>query len=207
MLVFIDESGDAGFKLDRGSSSHFVIACVIFDDHLDAEETALKIKRFRRSLGRRDDHEFKFNKSSKEVRLGFFTAVEECRFRVRAVVVDKSRVSSGHLKRDKASFHNYFIKSVIEQSSGTIQNARIRIDGRGDREYKRTAGSYFRRQLNGAGDVVVDVKFVDSSSDALIQLADMVAGAIRRDESNEKRDSADYVSAFRKKIQDIWRFK
>ena len=29
MLVFIDDSGDPGFKLDRGSTPVFVIACVI----------------------------------------------------------------------------------------------------------------------------------------------------------------------------------
>lgn len=37
MLVFLDDSGDPGFKLDRGSSAFFVIACVIFEDKLDAE--------------------------------------------------------------------------------------------------------------------------------------------------------------------------
>ena len=45
MLIFLDESGDAGFKFGQGSSSHFVIALVIFDSPLDAEETALHIKR------------------------------------------------------------------------------------------------------------------------------------------------------------------
>ncbi len=207
MLVFIDESGDPGFKLLRGSSSHFVIACVIFDDNLDAEETALKIKRYRRELGRRDDHEFKFNKSSKAVRVGFFRAVADCRFRVRAVVVNKALIESRHLKRDKASFHNYFIKCVLEQADDTIKDARVRIDGHGDRDYKRLAGAYFRRHLNHADNVVKNVKFVDSSSDSLIQLADMVAGAIRRNESSEKDDAAEYFEALRKKVQDIWRFK
>ena len=32
MLVFIDESGDAGFKLDRGSTNVFAVAMVVFDD-------------------------------------------------------------------------------------------------------------------------------------------------------------------------------
>lgn len=39
MLIFIDDSGDPGFKLDKGSSKVFVIACVIFDDGLEAEKT------------------------------------------------------------------------------------------------------------------------------------------------------------------------
>ncbi len=38
MLVFIDDSGDAGFKLGKGSSEFFVISAVIFDDNLEAEK-------------------------------------------------------------------------------------------------------------------------------------------------------------------------
>ncbi len=38
-LIFIDDSGDPGFKLKRGSSQLFVIACVIFDNPISAEYT------------------------------------------------------------------------------------------------------------------------------------------------------------------------
>jgi hypothetical protein len=33
MLCFIDESGDPGLKLGAGSSPHFVVALVVFNDH------------------------------------------------------------------------------------------------------------------------------------------------------------------------------
>ena len=38
MLVFIDDSGDAGFKLGKGSTDFFVIAMVIFDDELTGSQ-------------------------------------------------------------------------------------------------------------------------------------------------------------------------
>lgn len=44
MLVFIDDSGDPGFKTEKGSSKIFVIAMVIFKDNLEAEKTSLSIK-------------------------------------------------------------------------------------------------------------------------------------------------------------------
>ena len=47
MLVFIDDSGDPGFKLAKGSSAIFVISCVIFDDELEAEKTSVAIKEVR----------------------------------------------------------------------------------------------------------------------------------------------------------------
>jgi hypothetical protein len=59
VIIFIDESGDAGFKLDKGSTATFVIAMVIFDDELDAEETALNIKKYRRKINKKDNYEFK----------------------------------------------------------------------------------------------------------------------------------------------------
>lgn len=61
MLVFIDDSGDPG--LGTQSSPVFVIALVIFDDNLVAEETALAIKKLRREFRFPDDVEFKFHKS------------------------------------------------------------------------------------------------------------------------------------------------
>jgi hypothetical protein len=47
---FYYDSGDPGFKLQKGSSSVFVIVLVIFDDNLIAEETALALKNFGGSL-------------------------------------------------------------------------------------------------------------------------------------------------------------
>lgn len=207
MLVFIDDSGDAGFKLDKGSSNHFVIACVIFDDNLDAEETALKIKRLRRSLNWRDDHEFKFNKTNKQIRLAFLNEVNACKFRVRAIVADKSLIRSPELRRNKTKFYNYMIKEVLSKSEGSIMNASIRLDGHEDRSYKQAASTYFRQQANPRGSVIKDMKFVNSKNDNLIQLADVVAGAILRTTQSGKSDSNDYLKVITSRIEDIWHFK
>ena len=63
MLVFIDDSGDPGFKFERGSSRYFIVLILIFNDELEAEKTAVAIKELRRNLGFPDDAEFKFSKS------------------------------------------------------------------------------------------------------------------------------------------------
>ena len=207
MLVFIDDAGDAGFKLEKGSSKHFVIACVIFDDNLDAEETALKIKRLRRSLKWRDDHEFKFNKASKLVRLTFLSEIKSCNFRVRAIVADKEVIRSPELRTNNTKFYNYMIKEVLSKSDGSIKNGSIRLDGHEDRAYKKAATTYFRQQANPRGSVINDMKFVNSKNDNLIQLADMVAGSILRSTQSNKTDKDEYLKVIKKRIEDIWCFK
>ena len=67
MIVFLDESGDAGFKLGQGSSTYFVIALVIFDSFDDAEATAKVIQGLRGSLKLHSHFEFKFNKMSDQL--------------------------------------------------------------------------------------------------------------------------------------------
>ena len=207
MLVFIDDAGDAGFKLEKGSSKHFVIACVIFDDNLDAEETALKIKRLRRSLKWRDDHEFKFNKASKLVRLTFLSEIKSCNFRVRAIVADKEVIRSPELRTNNTKFYNYMIKEVLSKSDGSIKNGSIRLDGHEDRAYKKAATTYFRQQANPRGSVINDMKFVNSKNDNLIQLAYMVAGSILRSTQSNKTDKDEYLKVIKKRIEDIWCFK
>ncbi len=75
MLVFIDDSGDPGFKLDRGSSLFFVIAMVIFDDDLEVEKIAVAMKQLKRDLGFSEDTEFRFFKTKRENRIKFLNTI------------------------------------------------------------------------------------------------------------------------------------
>lgn len=43
MLVFVDESGDPGMKLEGGSTPYFTVALVIFEDHEEATACDLRI--------------------------------------------------------------------------------------------------------------------------------------------------------------------
>jgi len=206
-LVFIDDSGDPGFKLDRGSSSHFVIAYVIFSDPLDAEEAALTMKKFRRDLDWRQDREFKFNKTKKTIVKNLLNAVCSSSFSVRAICIDKSIVRSHELKNKQDSFYNYAIKEVLSKST-QLNNATVRLDGHSGREYKKSAITYLRREVNTNSRKIKKVKFVDSKTDNLIQLADLVAGSILRSTQEHKSDRSEYLDILTQKgrIDDVWYF-
>lgn len=207
-LVFIDDSGDPGFKLDRGSSKHFVIACIIFNDPLDAEEAALLIKKYRRGLGWRQDREFKFNKTKKSFVKELLAVVCTSTFTIRAICIDKSQVYSHELKNKQDSFYNYAIKEVLAKSQN-LNKASIRLDGHSGREYKKSAITYLRREVNTHSPKIGKVKFVDSKTDNLIQLADLVAGSVLRSTQPDKTDGNDYLDILKKhnKIDDIRYFK
>lgn len=208
MIVFIDDSGDPGFKLEKGSSLIFIIGCVIFDDELEAEKTAISIKELKRKLRFPDDMEFKFNKSSKKVRISFLEATKTFKFKARCLVIQKQIIRSDELKKSKNSFYSYAIKLLLKHSGGSILNAKIRIDGSGDRVFRRNFISYLRKQLNSEQKRIMDdCKFLDSKQNVLIQLADMVAGSVYRSYQTEKNDHLIYKKIIKGRIEDEWEFK
>jgi len=207
MLVFIDDSGDPGFKFNKGSTSHFVIAMVIFDDDLEVEKTAVAIKELKRDIGLSDADEFRFFKTCNDYKKLFFKKIKPFSFKIRALVVNKSVIYSTKLKTDKNSFYAYFIKEVIKKSHNTLLNARIRIDGSGDRIFRRNFFTYLRRELNSTDrKLMKNCKMLDSKGNVMIQMADMVAGCVNRTQST-KPDAKDYIKIIKGHVEDIWRFK
>jgi hypothetical protein len=126
-------------------------------------------------------------------------------FRVRAIVVKKERIYSLHLRGNKERFYAFFIKSMLGYDNGLLERARIIIDGSGDREFKREMGTYFRTQL-GRGRVK-EVRFSDSRSDPLVQLADMCVGAIARSYKQERSDRLRWRNMISAKIENVWDFR
>lgn len=204
MLVFIDESGCSGFKLTRGSDSVFAIAMVTMANGNDARATQLAVARARKGCGHKP--EFKFSKCSDDVRDTFFSAVRNAPFKVRAIVVEKERIYSPHLRSSGEQFYRFFVKLLGQHDGHTLHDADVRIDGSGDREFRRALSAYLRRELGP--DKIRDLRMADSRRDPLIQLADMCVGAIARSYRAEARDNATrWREMLAPRIDDIWRFR
>ena len=207
MLVFIDESGDPGFQIQKGSSPVFVIALVIFDDELEAEKCAVAIKELKRKLKFPDDVEFKYNKSRTKVTKVFLETASKYKFRIRGIVVTKDKIKSLNLKTDKEKFFNYFVRMVLRNNAGTIKNAKLRLDRRGERLVRNELRSYLSRELdNKKNHIFKNFKFVDSKENVLIQLADMVAGSMAAYYRNKDKQ---FLKLLKEKgrVQNIWEFK
>jgi hypothetical protein len=179
------------------------MAMVIFRDYRQAELANQAIQEARTVL--RVTSEFKFNKCCDAVRDGFFEAVQPFKFGVRAIVVDKSRIYSHNLRTETEKFYSFFLRLLMDHNGGALVNARIKIDGSGDRQFKRELTSYLRRQL-GPGKMD-SLRFVDSHKDALIQLADMVAGAIGRSCNADRKNHTRWHKQLAPKIEKVWSFR
>lgn len=204
MWIFIDESGDAGFKLVRGSSQHFIVSMVIFHTEDAATATTRTIERLAGEL--RVKPEFKFAKSCDKVRDGFFAGISGCQFTTRSVVVDKTKIYSTHLKEHKECFYNFFIRTMLKYDNGILDQAKIIIDGSGDRTFKNEFKAYIRRSLPEQSIRKLSLK--DSKSDPLIQLADMVAGAIARSYKSDKSECDKWRRMLHanRQIDNVWNF-
>jgi Protein of unknown function (DUF3800) len=201
MLVFIDESGDPGFKLHKGSSPIFVAAMVIFENSEDAKatESIIRLAMQRMSVS----PEFKFNKSKDQIRDDFFHSVRNCPFTVRAIVVRKDLIRSTNLKTKKETFYQYFVRSMMENDNGILDGAKVIIDGSGDREFKQKLKSNMKRNLGGR---LSEIRFSNSESDVLVQLADMCAGAIARSYRPDRPNRWRWRKMLASRINDVWDF-
>jgi hypothetical protein len=202
LLVFIDESGCPGFKLTQGSSSHFAIAMTIFTKHSEAEKASTAIQILRNKL--RVKPEFKFSKSRNDIRDIFFKTINNFDFSVRALVVNKNYVYSHHLRNSKESFYNFFIRNLMQYDNKLLSNASVKIDGSGSKEFQNAMRAYLHKQLNIGS--IKKLKFVNSKNDNLIQMADMIVGAIARSYNPEKKDHQRWKKMLETKIDNIWGF-
>lgn len=206
MLIFIDDSGDPGFRVEKGSSVIFIIALVIFRDTLEAEKTSISIKELRRKLKVSDFYEFKFNKTNKKFKDAFFNAVNSFDFKIRAIVVNKKLIYSPRLRNYKENFYNYIIMQIL-RNSNKIKDAKLRFDKRGEKALRNQLRVYLSRELNNKNKKVFkDLKFVDSKQNTLVQLADMSAGSIFASYTGKDKTYLNKLKAD-KHIEDVWEYK
>lgn len=190
MLVFVDESGDSGLKIDRGSSRFFTIGLVVFEDHDEAIACDHRITLLKRELSWVEDSEFHFRRNSDRVREAFLRAVAPYNFSYYGFVINKDpRVLFGEGFNNKSSFYKFACGLVFENAKDRLNSATVVIDESGNLEFKKQLASYLRRRLNNASYRVGKVKMQRSESNNLLQLADYIASIVNRSVTNQKKNA------------------
>ena len=204
MWVFLDDSGDCGMKFDRGSSSHVVMAACVFRTR-GAVEHALECVEAGR-LNRAPDgqvyrlgREFKYSSSKDVHKTAFFAAIKGADFAVRVIIIDKRNLWSRRLQENANHLKAEAIYQLLTHTGGTVTGAKLVIDGQDTRAFGVSDRQHFLTRVNAASpNTLQEVEFTDSKRSGLIQLADMVAGAVRRraDDPTDKRAEEHFQSMY-----------
>ncbi len=197
---FVDESGDAGLEGQASSSSHFVMAMIQL-----AERASVKpLVDLRKALNVSPNFEFKYHKSTPAQKDRFFHDVLKIPFRVRAVVVNKSRLGAplNTLPPQQLTIE-LIISLTLRTSELDIANEVLIIDGaipmfcrnlrvQFTERYKREERIRPFKNIIGG----------DSKNEDGLQLADMIAGALRLYEVGGSREHFNIISP---RIVDLWK--
>ena len=180
MLVFIDESGDTGLKIVEGATKYFAIVMVMFGEADEALSCDQRITLLRRELRLRDNFEFHFHQNSNRVRKAFLKAVLPYQKIYYGIVINKSKLFGDGFK-NKESFYKYACGLLFENAQDKLERATVVIDESGRELFKYQLAKYLKGKVNTKDkSCIKKVKMQDSRSNNLLQLADMVAGAISR---------------------------
>jgi len=195
---FLDDSGDPGLSGAAGSSSYFVLAMV----QLAVRAPLPEITAARAALHLLPVFEFKYFKTTPVQKATFFRSVQTIPFRVRAVAITKLGIPKQLTELDGQDFTIEFITHLVTRATSKLTNDVLVIDGETP-EFRRALRVKLSSEYRKIGRVRPFKKIISGNSDREdgIQLADMVAGAVREFTLGEERS---YYRTFADKVLDLW---
>jgi hypothetical protein len=194
MYVFIDEAGDTGFKID--SSRYFIIALIIFDNYTEME----KADRIIQKQKEKDNifEEYKSARTIAKLKERFFDCIKSVKFEISYIVFDKATIKNISLHHNLPEVYNHLLAQAINNTA--IENAIIKIDKGSNQTFQRQLKNYIRKHtMQGK---IKSFKFENSKANNLIQLADMICGALYGS-YNKHSKNIKYKLSFENKISNI----
>lgn len=196
-----DESGDVSFSFNKGASTHFIVALIAA--HAATIQNNLAELRLRTGLPAA--YEFSFHGlTSTTLRQRSFAALAEIEFEAWAVAVNKRQLSDAFRVMRPTEFYLYFVSEAIRLiPSEQREGATLLLDEFGS---PKQMPSELRRVLKTRAIPrhFKQIAAKRSKSEPLIQVADLVAGALLRHFAQQ--DSAAY-RAIPGKLQKLVEFR
>jgi len=176
--LWIDESGDSGFKFAKGSSS-FLILAVVYLTHGDKEANINKaINKLKLKLNLSKGYEFKFSRCKDKFRKKLFQTIKRLPLRYKAIVVDKRRLKPPASSLQPHQLYCEAVRRLLYDNNPPLDKTVIIIDEATARIHRREFNSVLKKYLSKS--VVKKIRQARSQSEIGIQIADMIAGSIFR---------------------------
>src|SRR5260221_288134 len=180
-------------RLGPGSSPFFVVTAAIFTDPAVAQKCDAHIDEIRKQLGLSPRKEFHFSSDNRQIRTRFLSEISQFDFQYSSVVLNKARVT-GPGFNVKESLYKYTSRLVVGNMKDCLKEATVVIDRCGDKEFRSELSRYLGRHANFDQGVrrIKKTKMEQSHTNNLLQLADMVCGAIARCYSSGESGRSQY---------------
>jgi len=198
---FVDESGEPGLQ-SRQSSSYFVMTMV----QMSSWEPIPELETLRKTLHLSPSFEFHYVKTSTVQRQAFYQAMLPVAFRVRSAVVLKNELPIFYHEMNGLEFTIELLANLTLRASPLdIGNDVLIVDGATD-AFRTALRIRLSQECKKHNRVRPFGKIATASSkrEDGLQLADMVAGAIREQTLGR---NFEYVQTFSRKIVDLWEVK
>jgi hypothetical protein len=186
-----DEAGDASWNFGKGASRYFVVAVIATQD-ADGLRSVLVNLRKRENFA--DSFEFHFNAlASEKLRQKTLAALREAEFLAWAMIVDKTTVPLPLRAISGMDFYLYFVTELIDRIPIEMRNkGTLILDEFGS---ANVALVKLKRMLKvrGIRHEFSRIFFRRSRSEDLIQVADLVAGAILRRDAKRDSQAFEYI--------------
>src|SRR5690606_37977179 len=118
----------------------------------------------------------------------FLKEVNGFNFGYHSIVINKRKLTSERFCK-KEEFYIFACKIVLDNAAKELTDATVILDKCGSWEFQRKLCGHLRREVNipDAPTVVIKkLKTQDSKTNNLLQLADMICGAVARSYSDKK---------------------
>lgn len=188
-----DDAGDVSFNFGKGASRYFVMAVIGTTEPVPLRQTLTDV---REELKLQAAYEFSFNEmTSARLRERTFTALRRADFEAWALIVDKTLLPKPFKILRRLDFYLFCITELLQSiPAKQREKATLILDEFGGepklplqfRRYmkRRDIPRHFSRVLTKR-----------SKSEPLIQVADLMAGAVLRRDTQNDSEAFDMVAA------------
>jgi len=175
--LFLDWSGDAGFKFGRGSSEYLIWALVSSTDYGRVRKRLVLL---RRELGLFPLFEFHYKQTPPDLRAAFFETLCDLPFSAEVLIVHKPSLPPSFARMKEAQLYGRFVADLLLRTERTsVDQALLLVDA------QRSAVALVRgirvvvsRAMEEAGlpHRLTKVKPRPAKEEDGLQIADMIAG-------------------------------